>query len=180
MILDKKGKLYGKVSIIDICVVLVVIVGVLGAYFATSLIKGDNSNEKKGQIEDFESLPTVSASITLEVKGVRHMTRDGFNVGDEIYHTMSDTLIGTISKVTSKPSEKMYIADDGSFYEAVVPEKYDVEVVVDVLGKQTKTGFKTVDELPLLYGSSIEIKTTSIKTLPEITGVEITSSGEQE
>ena len=45
MIIDNKGKLFGKVSIIDICVILVVVVGIVGAYFTVSTLNSGKLND---------------------------------------------------------------------------------------------------------------------------------------
>ncbi|MBQ3181590.1 MAG: DUF4330 domain-containing protein [Clostridia bacterium] len=177
MIIDKKGKLFGKISIIDICVILVIIVGILGAYFTVSTLNsGKLSDNSKLALNS--SSPLVSATVTFEVKGVRAMTKDALCEGDEVYETEDNKFIGTISKVTSKPAESEYIANDGTFYKAVIPEKYDVQIFVDVSGKNTQTGFHTESELQLLYGKEIEIKTPSVKTMPEIVGIEFKAMGE--
>lgn len=177
MIIDKKGKLFGKVSIIDICVILIIIVGILGAYITFSTLNSGKLNDNSKLALNSTS-PTISATVTFEVKGVRSMTKDGIRVGDEVYDTKDNKFIGTISKVTSKPAQKEYTGNDGKFYKAVIPEKYDIEIYVDVTGKNTNTGFHTESELQLLYGKEIEIKTPTIKTTPKVSGIEFKTAGE--
>ena len=177
MIIDNKGKLFGKVSIIDICVVLVIIVGVVGTYITFSTLNSGKLNDNS-KLALNSSAPSVSATVTFEVKGVRAVTKDGIRVGDEVYYAKDNKFIGTISKVASKPAQNNYVANDGTFYNAVIPEKYDVEIFVDVTGKNTNTGFHTDSELQILYGKEIEIKTPTVKTTPKISGIEFMSSGE--
>ena len=179
MIIDKKGKLFGKISIVDICVILVIIVGILGAYFTFSTLNSGKLNDNS-KLALNSSAPTKSATVTFEVKGVRGMTKDSLRVGDEVYETEDNKFIGTISKVTSKPAESDYVSNDGVFYKATIPEKYDVQIFVDVLGKDTQTGFHTESEQQLLYGKKIEIRTPSVKTTPKIIDIEFKASGEQE
>ena len=177
MFIDNKGKLFGKISIVDICVVLVVIVGVLGAYITVSnLNSGKLSDNSKLALNS--SSPVLAGTVTFELKGVRSMTMDALREGDEVYETEDEKFIGTISKVTSKPATKEYVANDGTFYIAQIPQKYDVEVCVDVTGKNTETGFHTESGLQLLYGKEIEIKTSTVKTKPEIIGIDLKSEGE--
>lgn len=178
MFIDKKGRLFGKISIVDILVILVIVVGVVGAYFTLSVVNsGSLSDNSKLALNS--SSPFTSADVTFEIKGVRAMTRDGLCEGDEVYETEDNKFIGTITKVTSKPAQKEYIANDGTFFVATIPDKYDVEITLDVLGKNTETGFHTESEVQLLYGKEIEVKTPIVKTKPKISGIEFKNTGEQ-
>lgn len=178
MIIDNKGKLFGKVSIVDICVILVVVVGVVGAYFTVSTLNSGKLNDNS-KLALNSSSPAVSATVTFTVKGVRSMTKDALRVGDEMYDAKDNKLIGTISKVTAEPAKSDFIAADGTFYKSVIPEKFDVDIYVDVKGKNTETGFHTESELQLLYGKELEIKTPTVKTTPVITGFDFDTTGEE-
>ena len=107
------------------------------------------------------------------------MTKDVLRVGDEMYDAKDNKLIGTISKVTAEPAKSEFIAADGTFYKSVIPEKFDVDIYVDVKGKNTETGFHTESELQLLYGKELEIKTPTVKTTPVITGFDFDTTGEE-
>ena len=173
MIIDKKGKLFGKISIVDICVVLVIVVGVVGAYFAVSVLNSGklDSNSKVALKSD---APLQTATVSLKLHEVRSLTKDALIVGDEVFTTDTDSkLIGIIKEIISEPSTKNVAASDGTVYNAQIPEKFDVTVLVDVTGKSTGTGFYTDSEVRLLYGESMEIKTSTVKTTPEVTGIVI-------
>lgn len=178
MIIDKNGKLLGKISIVDICVILVVIVGVLGAYFTVSTLNSGKLNDNS-KLALKSSSSTMSATVTFTAKAVRSMTKDAFCVGDEMYDAKDNKLIGIISKVTSEPAQKEYVANDGTFYKSIIPEKFDVDIFVDVKGKNTDTGFHTQSDLQLLYGKEIEIRTPTVKTTPKITGFDFDKMGEE-
>ncbi len=177
MLIDNKGKLFGKVSIVDICVVLILIVGIVGGYFAVSTVTGGDTG-KNSKLVLSSSTPVLDAMVTFELKGVRDVTRDSLREGDEVFETEDNKLIGTIREVTYKTATKEYIASDGSVYIAEIPEHYDVTLVVDAKGKSAENGFLTESDLQILYGKEIEIKTSSVKTKPKVTGIEIKNSGE--
>ena len=171
MIIDNKGKLFGKVSILDICVILVIIVGVAGAYFTISTVNSGKLNDNSKLVLN-SSAPVKEAVVTFELKGVRDVTRDSLRAGDEIFETEDNKLLGTISEVTYKKAYKNCIASDGTLYKAEIPDQYDVIITMDAKGKSTETGFYTESEVQILYGKEIEIKTSSVKTKPKITGIE--------
>ena len=83
MIIDKKGKLFGKVSIIDICVILVVMIGILGAYFTVSTLNSGKLKDNS-KLALNSSSPLTSATVTFELKGVRGITKDALCAGDEV------------------------------------------------------------------------------------------------
>lgn len=172
MVIDKKGKLFGKVSIVDILVILVIIVGITGAYFALSTLNSGKLNDNS-KLALNASTPVQEATVTLKLKEVRSMTRDAIKEGDEIYETEDSKFIGTINQVSFERSAKTLVSNSGTVHNSEIPEKYDVTVTIDVTGKQTDNGFYTESGVQLLYGKDIEIRTSSVKTTPEIVGIEI-------
>ncbi len=177
MIIDNKGKLFGKISVVDICVVLVIVVGIVGAYFTISTVNSGKIGENSKLILN-SSTPVQEALVTFELKGVRDVTRDSLCEGDEVFETEDNKFIGTINEVTYKNAKKEYVAADGSIYLTEIPKTYDVTIVVDVSGKNTANGFYTESDLQLLYGKEIEIRTSFVKTKPKITGIELKNIGE--
>ena len=173
MIIDKKGKLFGKISIVDICVVLVIIVGIVGAYFAVSVLNSGKL-DRNSKVALNSDAPLQTATVSLTLREVRSVTKDALIVGDEIFTTDTDSkLIGVIKEIISEPSTKNVAASDGTVYNAEIPEKFNVTIIVDVTGKSTGTGFYTDSGVRLLYGEFIEIKTSTVKTTPEVAGVVI-------
>lgn len=178
MILDKKGKLFGKISIVDLFVVLIVIIGIAGIFFTKA--KLDNTeilaNDSKMLIKSSAELDKLE--IELKVKEVRDITRDAIIVGDEVYTTANDKLLGTVVRVASEPSVRNVVSDNGTVYKAEVPERYDVTIVVEADGKKKEDGYYTESNAQLLYGKEMEIKTSTVQTTPKITGITVTETEE--
>ncbi len=177
MFIDKNGKLFGKISIVDILVIIVILTGVLGTYFTVSTLNSGKLNDNS-KLALNSSAPLKEATVTFYLKGVRSMTRDALCEGDDVYETEDNKFIGTISEISSKPSVSEYVANDGYVYSAEIPERYDVTITVKANGKSTETGFHTESGLQILYGKEIEIKTSNVKTKPKIIGIEIKTTGE--
>ena len=122
-LVDEKGRLFGKVSLIDIFVILfalVLAVAVSLRFFTneTTSLRGEND----------------TFTYTLRVNGVRSWTVDGFREGDELWDTDHDTYLGTITKVESAPAVWEYDLMDGSFKEAPARDRYDVYLTVEADG----------------------------------------------
>jgi len=172
MFIDKKGKLFGKISIVDICVLLVVVIGILGVVFT---IKNLNSGKLDGNVNISLNSGDSSeiAEIGLLLKEVRDVTKDAIIIGDDVYTTKDNKLIGTIKSIDSKPSERNVTPGDGNVYKNIIPERYDVTIFVEAKGKKTDTGFFTESGEQILYNDALEIKTTTIKTTPIVCSMKL-------
>ncbi len=173
MIMDKKGKLFGKVSIVDIIVLLIIFIGIVGLLFTKSRIESkkymaDGSGMMVGQTAQYDKM-----IIKLKVSNVRDITRDAIVIGDEVYTATGDTLLGKITDVYSEPATVNVDAKDGKMYTAEVPERYDVTIVVEGSGRKLTDGYYVDSNTRLYYGKSIEIKTTTIQTVPQVTEITI-------
>ncbi len=173
MIIDKKGKLFGKVSIVDLFVVLVIFVGIVGIFMTKAkLDKGDVQSDASQMLIQSSAEKDV-LEIKLKLKEVRDVTRDAIVVGDTVYLVQTEKVLGVISRVESEPAVRNVETDNGIVYSAVVPERYDVTIVVETSGKEKEDGFYTDTNQKLLYGKEMEIKTSTIQSIPRIDGISV-------
>ena len=173
MIIDNKGKLFGKISIVDICILLVIIIGIGGAVFALSM-RTSSKLADNSKLALNSTSPVKNAKVTLVLKGVRDITKDSLKEGDGVYATTDDNeYIGEIKHIDSKTSTQNMVAQDGKVHVVEMPGRMDVTIEVDVKGKTTDSGFYTESGVQLLYGKEIEIKTSTVKTTPIVRGIEI-------
>ena len=172
MIIDKNGKLFGKISIVDILILLVIVVGAAGTYFTLSTVNSGKFKDNSALALN-SAYPVKNAEVTFEVKGVRQVTKDGLIIGDEVYATKDgEKFLGVIKEMSSEPATRYLALDDGSVYEAVVPEYFNVKITLDVTGKDTETGFHTESGVQLLYSKGIEMRTSTVKTSFLVTDIE--------
>lgn len=179
MIIDKKGKLFGKISVVDIAVLLVIVIGVVGLALTKKTL-----DQKKYMTDGANMLVKSDAgydkmTVKLTAFGVRDLTRDAIVVGDDVYIIASkdeSTYLGKIADVYSKPATRNVDANDGTVYNAQIPDRYDVTIVVEGTGRKMDSGYYVDANTRLYYGKEVEIKTTTIQTTPMVT--EITTSEE--
>lgn len=172
MIIDKNGKLFGKINIVDILILLVIIVGVAGTYFTLSTVNSEKFRDNSALALNSSS-PVKSADVTFLIKSVRQVTKDGLIVGDEVYETEDgEKFLGVIKEISSEPATKYLTLDDGSIHEADVPERFNVKITLDVTGKVTETGLYTESGVQLLYGKEMEMRTSTVKTTFFVEGIE--------
>lgn len=119
-ILDEKGRLFGRVNIVDLLIILV-IVALAGrvAY---------------GRILDYVA-PAISAEkveieVELLVSGVRQATIDVLQPGTNLYHTQTNAYLGVLTDLRIEPAEIMIQLPDGGIIESTSAIRYDVYMTV--------------------------------------------------
>lgn len=173
--LDEKGRLFGKVSIIDILVIIIIIIMLAGAFVAYQKISGNEVlTENKGLIKT-NVIDTLE--VTMRVKEVRQMTVDAFSEGDEVFFEDTGKLLGDIKSVTSVPATKLIYDNQGKAVYAEIPQKYDAILTLHVPGKRLVNGFYTADNIQLSYGGELKIKTPKVETTAFLETI-FTTSGE--
>jgi hypothetical protein len=85
MVIDEKGRLFGKISIVDILVVLVMIGLIAGVYFKFFVIDKDHNAANYDTIE-----------YKLLIRAVRQQSVDAMEVGADIYDVKTDSYMGKI------------------------------------------------------------------------------------
>lgn len=120
-IIDENGRLFGKVSLIDIIVVLAVAAVVLAA-----ALKSEVMSTTSGTIA------TEPVEYTIVVKDIRQTVADMFREGDEVW-TEGGVSIGKITGVDNQQAITQSQLVDGSYVEGIKESKIDsyVTILVD-------------------------------------------------
>ena len=178
MILDKKGKLFGKISIIDLFVLLVIVVGIIGVFSTKSMLDNEKVLSSDSNMLIQTSAKADNMEIEFEVKEVRDFTRDSFIVGDNVFVASNDRFLGTVARVESRPSKRTVATTLGKVYTAEVPERYDVTIVVEAKGKKKDEGYFTDSNIQLIFGGEMEIKTSTVQTTPQVKKITVRENEE--
>ena len=102
MLIDSKGRLFGKINLLDL-VVLLAILAVAGR-FAYGAVKGPAA-APAGQDQVIE--------MTLRIPAVTDWTVDVIKVGDELYDSKSNTRMGKIVETWTEPAVVVREMPDG-------------------------------------------------------------------
>ncbi len=116
---DNKGKLFGKINIVDLLVIVIVVVAIAVTYFKFNLSAHSDVTTSNGQVQ-----------YTLLTKAVRMYTVDQLVEGDKVFDEESGKCIGQIVKVEYEPAYDYVVKTDGTAVLSRIPEKYDVKVTV--------------------------------------------------
>ncbi len=124
-IIDRQGRLFGKLSVIDLLVIAIVVVLAAAFYL-------------KRNVKEHTSPTTPTTSITYEVKipGVREELVEQFTVGDAVYDQDNDSgnAIGTITEIRVEPYVLNATLTDGSYTTAEVEGRSDVYLTLEGSG----------------------------------------------
>ncbi len=126
-IIDEKGRIFGKISIIDIIVLLLAILVVCGIFVKHA----EDSHTKK------ISADTQKITYQIELKSVRDGTVNSFREGDKVFDTEKEVEIGTIKSVEAVDAVSSKTNSEGIYVETKVPEKYDVTLTIEADGQVT-------------------------------------------
>jgi len=114
-VINKEGKLFGKVNIIDLTIVVFLL-----AVLVLSAIK---ITEDKG--------PTfIAEKVDVELDIILRSMYDGFqndlNIGDKLYDSTSGAYIGIITDKQVTPAIREVTTNDGRVVRAEVPQRWDI------------------------------------------------------
>lgn len=158
-IIDKKGKLFGIINIIDLVVILLVAL----------LVYGGVTRLKQSPVSEAEN---KKALVTLEISDVRMASVDGIEVGDPLYHYDRGTLFGTIVDKKVEPYREPVESGDGSWILAEVPEKYVVTLTVEANAKESEDVVIIGGEHTRI-GTQFRLKNKKVAVMSTILGVEV-------
>jgi len=121
-IIDKNGRLFGKISIIDVLVILVVAVLAVALGF------------KNRQTQTGTAASNLPITFELRVNGEHDYVAAAVQAGDMLYDqdNSSGGPIGTITKIETLPGTKVATFNDGTM--DVVPVENGVTLLLTVEG----------------------------------------------
>jgi len=143
--MDKNGKIFGKVSVIDVFVLLIILVIIGGTVYrftapAAAIDRGEYIIE-----------------YTLMIDGVRDFTLEYYHIGLDVFDRMRNQHIGRIVGVRSEPQYGLGIGVDGAVVRAPRPGVMVVFVDVEANGRVTENAFFAEGTYEVRVGSIVNL-----------------------
>ncbi len=143
--LKQDGKLFGKISIIDVAAILAVVVLLVGLAIRLSGNSG----------------VTVSSGEELEcvvlVKEVRQETVEALAKRGAVFDKTSKEYIGEIVGVASEQATEMVEMENGQYKEVPVDGRYNAYVTIAFTGSVSDAGYYTASNKQISVGGSLEM-----------------------
>lgn len=124
-IIDEHGRVFGKVSIIDFLVVLIVIALGAALYVKFNVLEMTSNSTETGTI-----------TYTINIYGVRDYAANAIKPGDKLYDKDSGggNTIGTITDIKVSDAKKTSALLDGTTVLGNYVGRYDISVTVTASG----------------------------------------------
>ncbi len=143
MFINKEGKLFGKISIVDIVVVLAIAVLAFGLYV------------RFGGEETKVSTQKMQIEYTLSVKGVRLGTVEALQQLGPVTNLSTKEYIGDIVEVTYEDAVDTRELANGRIVVTPLPERYTATVKIKVDGNVNNSGYYTSTNQSINIGSTL-------------------------
>ena len=159
--MDKNGKIAGKVSIIDILVILLVVVVIAGisARYGSS-ITGAVKSQKQ-----FE--------YVLKVENVREYTVNALKRMGKVTDKKSEMDLGEIVDVQVEDATMQSTTASGEIKNSAMPDRYSCVVTIRSVGKESADNYILDDSTELSVGRNIDLYTKYVKTSGDIKSVSV-------
>lgn len=157
--IDKKGRLFGKINLIDFVVLAAIIIAIAG--FGYKTLSGS---------------PTVTLSgdapieVTFKALKVREYTVNAVSQGDSIYER-NGARLGTVTKVEAKPAREILAMRDGANIYAQVENRYDLYITVEGTGRISGPSYYINSNRLMAAGSDIKLASNKMTCETTITHV---------
>ena len=159
--MDKNGKLFGKVSIVDLIVLLLVLVIAAGTVWRlTSPAAALNQAD-------------ATVSFTVRIEGVRDFTLENYHVGLRVYDRQAAQFIGHISDIRHTDFYDSYPLFDGTIAWVPVPGRITIYLEITANGRVTPTAVYVEGTYEIAAGSLRYINTKYVQTSGRIYSVDI-------
>lgn len=144
--IDEKGKLWGRINIIDLALILILIVAV--AFVGMKFMN-------KGEITIIAEKQEVT--LTIFTNAIFPFVKDQMQVGDIIRLEKNNAILGKVEHLDVRNGYTLVSTADGRWLEAEIPNKFAIDIVIK--GEATKSGeFLSIGGTQLLIGTEFIIK----------------------
>lgn len=144
--MDKNGKIFGKINIIDLAAILIVVLAIIGITIRFTSIAAENVNQK------------AKFSYVVEIEDIRIYSVNALKKMGTATDKQGN-VIGEITNVETDRMRKQLVNDDGEPIKVYTPERYVAKVTLESEGKDTDSGYFVGENTELSVGSSITMYT---------------------
>ena len=169
MIIDRHGMVAGKVSLIDITLVLVLVSFAIGFGYrrlSAPVIQVDNMNMNK------------KIYVTLLVEPLRQFSLDAINEGDIFFKQFEQQPMGTVAALRHEPAKAVIRHPNGISESVPMEKKYSLYITLECTGNLTSEGYFVNGSQRVVAGSELTIQSNMVVCCARIYSI-LDNLGEQ-
>lgn len=160
-IIDSKGKLFGKINIIDLAVIIAVVV--LALFTFVKFDRNDQITRSDKVIE-----------YTVLVKQIRQPTVDAMNKNfKDIKEPDTQKALGDITDVKLSKSKEIITLANGYYKEIERYDLFDLLMTLRVQGTETEDNYYTLNGKKLIVGETITLNNQYVTSYGVVKSVEV-------
>lgn len=160
-LIDKKGRLFEKVNIVDIFVVLLLIFALVAVVLKFQQVKTTQGGDKL-------------IEYSLVVEKLRQASVDALKAESEgIIDAESKKELGEIVSVEVTPAHELTRLADGTYTFADYEDKFDVVITLRTKGTETGQGYYAASGKQLMVGDTVGISNGHAQTFGEVLSVDV-------
>ena len=156
-VIDGNGRLFGKISLIDVLVIIFVIGLAAGLFYKN--ISGDIQQIIKADKKFY---------VTFKGELVRRFSVDAVSEGDIFYQKYDTQALGPVVGITVKPAREIMLKPDGTAVYAEIIDRYALYITVECTGSITESGFYAYGALHMAEGGEMIIQSNKLLVISEI------------
>lgn len=159
--MNKDGKIFGKINIIDLLIILILVVLAAGISIR---VFGSKSQSIKN---------TSTFEYVIKIDDIRDCTLKALEKKGDVFNEKDGLKIGEITEVTSQPCKKEGIKSNGTRVFAERPDRFTAYVTVKVEGKCVDGCYYDAAENELGAGRGHRVSTKYASTSGEVLSVKM-------
>ena len=152
--IDEKGRLFGKVSIIDIVVVLAI------AVLAAGFVYNRTAQHVRQII-----MADTPLCVTFLVEGVREFSLEAVQEGDVFFRQHERVPLGTVTRIDTGPAYDIMVRTDGTAVYVPVEGRYNMYITLSGVGSVTDNGFFVNGTQQMAEGGRLSIQSNTLLTM---------------
>ncbi len=158
--INKEGKLFGKISIIDILVIIVIIAMAFGVYMRFL------------RTPETVKVETEKFTYMVRVDKVRQFSVDALKNKGAMFDSDTKEYLGEIKSIVSvEPTMDTGVNSRGNTVEIEYPERYTVVLEVETDGNVGENGYYTASNKMISVGGAMEFETKYIETTGDVISI---------
>ena len=161
--MDKNGRIAGKVSIIDILVIVLIIALIAGI----AVRYGSKITSAVRSSEEFE--------YVLRIESVRDYTVKALERKGKVTDKKSEKDLGEIVDVRTENATIQTTTANGKILKSELPDRYTCFVTIRAVGRESDDNYILDDSTELSVGRNIDLYSKYVKTSGDIDSVEVIS-----
>ena len=152
MFIDEKGKIFGKINVIDLALIVLIIAA--GAFVGVKFF-GNSSADTQ----------TLECSYVVKIENIKETSLKYLKTGDTLYND-DNAFMGVIEKEPEYVNAtEIAIKNDGSYAEAELPERVDVLLTIRGEGMKNSNGFYLDGKVSAIFGTHTHVQTNDAAIL---------------